>query len=95
MALLDTFKSKNVLMGLAIGVGAAVLAPVVVPIVAAAAKPIAKAAIKGGITAYRKGREAIAEVKEVAEDVVAEAKAEASGMQQEEEMVNPPGEGGK
>ena len=35
MALLDSLKSKNVLMGLAIGIGAAVLAPVVVPIIAA------------------------------------------------------------
>ena len=47
MALLDSLKGKNVLMGLAIGIGAAVLAPVVVPIIASAAKPLAKEAIKG------------------------------------------------
>jgi len=34
-------------------------------------------------------------VKEVAEDVVAEAKAEAAEVQQEQEIVTTPGEGGK
>lgn len=95
MAFLDNFKGKNIIIGLAIGIGAAVIAPVVIPIIAAAAKPLAKSAIKGGIKIYRKGRETLAEVKEVAEDVVAEARAEASDVQQEQEIVTPSGEGGK
>jgi hypothetical protein len=44
--------------------------------VAAVLKPVAKTAIKGGILVYRKGRQAVAEVGESVEDLVAEAKAE-------------------
>jgi capsid protein len=39
-------------------------------------KPAAKAAIKGGLVLYEKGKETFAEVGEVVEDIVAEAKAE-------------------
>jgi hypothetical protein len=44
--------------------------------VARAAKPFAKAVVKSGLVVYEKGREAAAELSEVMEDVVAEAKAE-------------------
>lgn len=62
--------------GIAIGIGAALLAPVVLPALAGIAKPLARAAIKAGIIAYEKGREAAAEFGEVMEDLVAEARAE-------------------
>lgn len=62
--------------GLALGVGAAILAPIVIPVVAGVAKPLTKAAIKEGIFLYEKSKEAFAEVTEVFEDMVAEAKAE-------------------
>ncbi len=75
MAVQDIFKS-NVAMGLAVGVAAAVLIPLALPVVARASKPFAKALIKSGLIVYEKGREAFAEVAEVVEDVVAEAKAE-------------------
>jgi hypothetical protein len=71
----DVFKG-NIVMGLAIGVGAAVLGPVVLPVLAQAAKPLAKAAIKAGMVLYEKGKETVAELGEVVEDIVAEAKAE-------------------
>jgi len=76
MGLFDNGLKGNIVSGLAIGIGAAVLAPVVMPIVASVIKPLAKAAIKGGIMLYEKGQETIAEVGEVIEDIVAEAKTE-------------------
>jgi Protein of unknown function (DUF5132) len=76
MALFDDVLKGNVVTGLAIGIGAAVLAPVVIPVAAQILKPLAKAAIKGGIVLYEKGKETFAEMGEVAEDIIAEAKAE-------------------
>jgi hypothetical protein len=76
MAVFDTILRKNVLTGLAIGIGAVWLAPLVLPAAARAARPLAKAAIKGGFALYGRGREALAEVAEVAEDTYAEACAE-------------------
>jgi hypothetical protein len=76
MGLWDDFVKGNVVTGLAIGIGAAVLAPVVVPVLASVAKPLTKAVIKGGIALYESGRETVAEVGEVLEDLVAEAQAE-------------------
>jgi hypothetical protein len=62
--------------GLAIGLAVAALAPVVLPLLAGVARPLARAALKSGIIAYEKGREMVAEVAEVIDDLVAEARAE-------------------
>ncbi|HXX82139.1 MAG TPA: DUF5132 domain-containing protein [Thermodesulfovibrionales bacterium] len=76
MGLLDDVFKGNVVTGLAIGIGAAVLGPAVLPVIAGVAKPVVKAAIKGGIILYEKGKETFAEMGEVIEDLVAEAKSE-------------------
>ncbi len=76
MGLLDNGLKGNVLTGLAIGIGAAILAPAVLPAVANVAKPLIKAAIKTGIIMFEKGKETAAELSEVFEDIVAEAKSE-------------------
>jgi len=76
MALLEDSLKGNLVTGLAIGIGAAILAPVVIPLFANVAKPLAKAAIKGGMQLYERGKETLAEVAEITEDLVAEAKAE-------------------
>lgn len=68
--------------GIAAGVGAAILAPIVIPVLAEVGKPLTKAAIKEGIQFYEKTKEALAEVTEVFEDIVAEAKAELAQEQQ-------------
>jgi hypothetical protein len=81
MALFEGWKG-NILGGLAIGIGASVVAPVVIPILATVAKPLTKAAIKGGFVLYEKGRETLAEVQEVVEDLVAESKAEIKEAQE-------------
>ncbi len=76
MGLLEDGLKGNLVTALAIGVGAAIVAPVVIPLFANVAKPLAKAAIKGGMQLYERGKEAFAEVAEITEDIVAEAKAE-------------------
>jgi len=76
MGLLDNGLKGNVMTGLAIGIGAAILAPAVIPALANVAKPLIKAAIKTGIIMFEKGRETAAELSEVFEDIVAEAKSE-------------------
>jgi hypothetical protein len=76
----DVFKG-NVVLGLAVGVGAVLLAPVIVPVLASVAKPLAKSAVKSGIILFEKGREAAAELTEVLEDLVAEARAELAAAQ--------------
>jgi hypothetical protein len=78
MALLEDgiLGGNGLATGLLVGLGAAVLVPVLFPAVATVAKPLVKGAIKVGVTLYEKGNEAIAEVSEVFEDLVAEAKSE-------------------
>jgi hypothetical protein len=75
MAIWDLRPKADIWTGVAIGVGLLV-APVVIPMVAAAARPLLKAALKGGFVLYEKGREVVAEVMEVTEDLVEEAKSE-------------------
>lgn len=67
--------------GVAIGLGALILAPTIIPIVGSIVKPLAKAAIKGAIVLVDKGKELIAETREVIEDLTAEAQAELSQEQ--------------
>jgi hypothetical protein len=76
MAWYNDLTKGDAAKGLAIGVGVAVLAPLVLPVVASAARPLARAAIKTGIVLYEKSRETVAEIGEVMEDLVAEARAE-------------------
>lgn len=76
MAVIDELLKRNLLLGIAVGVGATVLAPVVMPTLVKVGRPMAKAAIKNGMSLYLKAREALAEWSEIAEDVAAEAKAE-------------------
>jgi hypothetical protein len=75
MSVEDFFKSGTG-KGFAIGIAAAILAPVILPAVAQAARPLARAAIKSGILLLNKSRETAAELGEVIEDLVAEARAE-------------------
>ena len=68
MALLDDLFKGNPLTGIAIGIGAYLLAPTIVPVV----RPAAKAVIKAGILAYQ----GLAELGEMATDLVAEAQSQ-------------------
>jgi hypothetical protein len=71
MGIDDLFKG-NIVTALAVGVGAIIF----VPVIARVAKPVAKLAIKGGLVAYNKGREAFHDAGEVVGDLVAEIKSE-------------------
>lgn len=67
--------NRDLIKGVAIGVGMAVLAPVIFPVVARAARPALNAAIRASVTAWEKSREQLAELGEYAEDMIAEARA--------------------
>jgi hypothetical protein len=73
MAIEDYFEG-NIGTGLAVGLGVAVLGPLLRPLVASVVRPAAKMAIRGGIYAYDRGREMVAELNEQASDMVAEAR---------------------
>lgn len=75
MALQDLLKSETS-RGVAIGIASAIVAPLILPALAGIGRPLARAAIKGGIVLYEKTRETAAEMAEVFEDLVAEARAE-------------------
>ena len=75
MAISDVIPKGGIWTGIAVGAGLLV-APIVIPAVAGAARPLLKAVIKGGYMLYEYGREMVAEVTEVAEDLFVEAKAE-------------------
>jgi hypothetical protein len=79
MAGVDDLFKGNIVTGLAVGVGIAILAPLVTPILVSVGKPLAKSMIKTGMLLYDKGRETAAELGEVFEDLVAEAKVELEG----------------
>lgn len=70
--------NENVLRTLFVGAaGLALLsAALLVPAVASTAKPVLRRGMKAAVKAYVQGREALAEVQELAEDAYAEAWAE-------------------
>ena len=79
MAIWDFRPRSDLWTGSAIGV-ALLVVPVLIPVMAALARPVAKAVIKAGFMLYETGREAVAEISEVREDLAAAAK---SGVQAE------------
>jgi hypothetical protein len=75
MAITDMIPKGSLWTGIAVGAGLLV-APVVIPAIAGAARPLLKAVIKGGYMIFEQGRETVAEIYEMAEDIVEEVKAE-------------------
>ncbi len=73
--------------GLVVGVATLALAPILLPTLARVGRPVVKAAIKGAILAYQTGRETLAELAEVAEDLLAEARAELAREEEAERAV--------
>ncbi|CAK0754223.1 hypothetical protein CCP3SC1_220038 [Gammaproteobacteria bacterium] len=90
MAVLDDILKSDTVINLAIGIGAMVVVPMVLPVLVGLARPTTKAAIKVGIVTYEKGMEAMAEIGEIIEDLVAEAKAELSPTALANTAVNHP-----
>ena len=81
----------GLITGLLLGAGAGFAAAALIPGLGQAARPRAKAAIKAGLVAFDRGRVALAELGETAEDLLAEAKAElATEEEAPEEMAAAP-----
>jgi hypothetical protein len=72
----DLVANNSFLKGVALGLGAAVLVPVAALALAPVARPMMRGALKAGILAYEKGREAAAELAEMVDDLVAEVQEE-------------------
>lgn len=66
--------NRDLVKGMAIGVGLGILAPMMFPAVRRMAKPTVNAAIRAGAMAWERGRAQVAEWAEYAEDVTAEAR---------------------
>lgn len=60
------------------GIVGIVLIPVLLPVIGGVGRPIAKAIVKSGIALYEKNKDAIEELQESWEDIIAEARAEVS-----------------
>ena len=71
----DIFKN-DLARGAALGISAAFVAFAAIPLIVTATRPLARVALKTGLLALEKGREAISEAGEHLEDLVAEVKAE-------------------
>lgn len=74
------FDKEDLVKGALIAAGVLVLAPALLPVAAAVAKPLGRALARSGKVLYDRGTEAVLELGEVAEDFVAEVKAEASRL---------------
>ncbi len=74
MAVLDDMFEGGFGTGVVAAIGVAILAPVARPVLRSAAKW----AIRGGVMAYDYGRQQMAELGEMAGDLAAESRAEAS-----------------
>lgn len=76
--------SDKFIRGLALGVGLTAAAVIFVPGLAQAARPAARRGLKAAMMAWMQGREAMADVMEMAEDAYAEAWAD---LRQQAETV--------
>lgn len=70
-------RGTGILTGLAIGVGVTVVGSVIAP----AMRPLGKSLIKAGLQAYDQAQVAFAELTEMTDDMVAEARAEMEAEQ--------------
>lgn len=69
----------------AIAIGVAVLVPIAAKALAPLVRPVARSTLKIGVVAFEKGRETVAEIGEIVEDMVAEVREE---MHAEREQAN-------
>jgi hypothetical protein len=69
-------KNNDLMKGVAIGFGAAILVPVALATLVPVLKPVVRSTLKTGIRVYEKGREAVEELGESFDDLVAEVEEE-------------------
>ncbi len=75
MVIVESLLKSNIAKGVAIGLGLTVVGVLLMP----ALRPVTRGAIKGGILAFEKSREWMAETAESLEDMVAEVRAGLAG----------------
>ncbi|MCR6630551.1 MAG: DUF5132 domain-containing protein [Magnetospirillum sp.] len=68
--------NRDMVKGLALGLGMGLLAPVMFPAVGRAMRPTMNAALRAGVLAWERGREKLSEMGEYVEDMAAEARAQ-------------------
>lgn len=68
--------NRDMVRGVAIGLGVGLLAPTVFPPLARVMKPTLRAVVRAGVVAWDRGRERLAEIGEYAEDMAAEVRAQ-------------------
>lgn len=89
MSMSDDIK-KGGLTTLAIGMGVLSLVPAVLPVLAQGVRPLLKGAVKGGLVCLEKGQEAVAEIRQVLEEVATEAQAESQAVKPVKRTVHGP-----
>jgi hypothetical protein len=83
MALFDS-EGRNLLFGVALGVGATLFLRDILPGFKGAGRPLAKAALRSGMTTFDKARESLARLGEDWEDLVAEVRSELEDQTQQQ-----------
>lgn len=81
MAIFSSWKG-GLLLGLIVGAGAGFALPVIAPSVGKAARPKVKAAVRAGLLAFERGRVALEDLREQADDLVAETMAEMESLRE-------------
>ncbi len=89
MAKIDDILKSGTTRGVVIGLGVAAAAPLALAAASTYGRPAARAAIKAGLVLYDKGQETVAEMGEVFEDLVAEARAEIDESAHRPEAAEP------
>jgi hypothetical protein len=72
MQQLSGLLKSDLMKQVAIGLGVSILVPMAVTALAPVVRPLARSTLKAGILAFEKGREVVAELGEVIDDLVAE-----------------------
>jgi hypothetical protein len=82
---------RELLLGFAGGIGAALILPFILPVVSQTARPIAKVLLKQTLLAVERLRTLIARSSESLEDLIAEARAEVAQELEAERLGQTPG----
>ena len=72
----------------AIAIGVAILVPIAAKALAPLVRPVARSTLKIGVVAFEKGRETIAEIGEIVEDMVAEVREELHAEREEADALS-------
>ncbi len=83
MVLMKNDAVKNMVIGLSVSI----LVPIVVNLLVPIVRPLARSTLKGGILVYEKGRETVAEIGEVVDDLVAEVQEELQEAREQKTAV--------